>query len=61
MKTRAQAFAGAARSIVEGLRVSDAMSVEDAARAAMHAGGESYDELVEIIRAERGLTEAAIA
>jgi hypothetical protein len=50
-------MAAAARSIVEGLRVADAMSPEDAARAAMYAGGPSYEELVQKIRARRGLTE----
>lgn len=57
MRTRAMAIAGAARSIVEGMRVRDALPVEAAARAAMHVGGPTYEELVKMIRAQRGLTE----
>ncbi|WP_419704959.1 hypothetical protein [Promicromonospora sp. NFX87] len=52
-RTRAEALAGAARSIVEGLRVSDSLPIEEAARRAMHAGGPSFEELVDLIRARR--------
>lgn len=52
-RTREEALAGAARSIVEGLRVSDSLPIEEAARRAMHAGGPSYEELLDIIRARR--------
>lgn len=61
-KTRAEAIEAAARTIVEGLRVSDSLPIEEAARRAMHAGGPSHAEYIEIIRASRarrGVTEDA--
>lgn len=52
-RTRADALEGAARCIVEGLRVSDSLPIEEAARRAMQAGGPSYEEHLNIIRARR--------
>lgn len=59
-RTREEALAGAARCIVEGLRVSDSLPIEEAARRAMHAGGPPFEEVVDLIRARRarlGMTD----
>jgi len=51
--SRAEALAGFARCIAEGIRISDSLSVEEAARRAHCAGGPSIAELEERIRARR--------
>jgi len=51
--TRAEALAGFARCIAEGMRISDSLTVEEAARRAYCAGGPSIPELERKIRALR--------
>lgn len=59
--TRAQAVAAAGAVVAEARRVRDSLPVEEAARQACTSTGPSYDELVQMIRAQRGLTVKAAA
>ncbi|WP_433444517.1 hypothetical protein [Nonomuraea sp. CA-141351] len=53
MTTRAEALAAAGRVLAEARARRDALSPEDAARAAYVPGGRSVEELTAIIREQR--------